>query len=637
MFRLRSACLRRTASYQNNTPWLHANSLSEKDIHMKTENSLTKHLKLIPRLMKYAGKDKKWMIISWILAALGGIASLGPYVCIYFLVRELMMRQSDPSGLLPGQLDQYGWLAVQAVALSYMLYGFALGSSHWAAFRLIGRLRIKMLRHLEKLPLGFHLANPSGALRKTIEKNCENSENFVAHQLPDTIQATVIPVAFLACMLWFDWRLCLICLTPIVIGFWILNSMLEGYRGDFLTQYQNAMSSMGAGAVEYVRGISVVKVFGQSLYAFTRFHEAILNYKKFITAYSLSVEKPMAIYITAINGFFFLLIPSGILMYCYAQGPTARESFVISFIFFMIFTPLVPVMLTRIMYSSSNKLICSQALDSMEEILKQPLMEQPAVPKTPDSFKISFNDVSFAYSDDTPNVLTNFSFTAKPGGITALVGHSGGGKTTIINLIARFWDIDSGSITVGGLDLRDLEYEKWMSQVGLVSQEPKLFAMSIADNVSFCNPSASRQEIEGALTQAQCNDITAKFHNGMDTMIGADGVHLSYGEMQRICLARAILQNPPVLLLDEVMAFADPDNEYLIQQALTALMQDKTVIMVAHRLSTVKDAQNILVLDNGNIVESGDHHTLMKQQGIYRKMFDEYRTASRWKLGGAHA
>ena len=586
------------------------------------------------RLMTHMGSDAKWMILSWVLSALGSIAGLGPYICIYFVARQLMQIQINPGQEVSPMLLHYGWMGVKAVMVSFSFYGLALFCSHVAAFRLMERLRVQLLRHLERLPAGYHLSQPSGKLRKIIDQNSENTEKFVAHQLPDMVQAVTTPLAFVGCMFWFDWRLCLACLLPTLAGFLILRSILKDYSGALLTRYQTALADMGTGAVEYVRGISVVKVFGQSLGAFTRFHGAIREYKQFVTAYALSMERPMALYFTVINSVFFLLIPAGILIHSLARSGEERGAFILSFIFFMVFTPLIPFLFMRIGQAASVKMICSQALDEIEGVLSSPPMADPDHPVLPENHGICFENVCFAYEKGGPLALDQVSFCAEPGELTAIVGPSGSGKTTIVNLIARFWDPDSGQIRVGGVDLGRVGHRKWMSRVGLVSQDPGLFSMTLGENVAFFAPKAGRKEIEKALLLAQCDDILSKLPRGLDTPMGDGGVHLSYGEMQRVALARTILQDAPILLLDEITAFADPENEYRIQQALSCLSRDKTVIMIAHRLSTIRRAHGIVVLEGGRVVARGCHDQLMAKPGLYRKMYREYQTATTWKLKG---
>ncbi|MBS4534964.1 ABC transporter ATP-binding protein [Clostridium sp. D2Q-14] len=590
-----------------------------------------KKKRLLSRLINYSGKYKVTMILSWFFSALGGIVSLGPYICIYFVARELLDAGENPAMLNNGQMAHYGWMAVTLTGLSFMLYGLGLLFSHLTAFNLIANLRIKLLQRLGELPIGFHIANPSGKLRKIIEKNTESMENFVAHQLPDLVQAIITPLAFLASMMIFDWRLTLICLIPIAIGFVILSSMLKGESNGFLEQYQKSQADMSNAAVEYVRGISVVKVFGQTVHSFKRFYSSIMNYKNFVTQYALSMGKPMSGYITSVHGIFFVLIPVGILLYQFSSN---SKGFIMSFIFFIVFTPLIAVMLMKVMYSSSNQLITTQALDTIEELLNEKLMLQTTNVQSPSSYDIVFDSVSFQYEKDGAKVIDQLSFTAKAGTVTALVGASGGGKSTVVNLIARFWDVDDGSICVGGVNVKDMDYTQWMSRVSFVFQDVNLFKMSIAENVAFSRPSATEEQIRKALHLAQCDDILEKLPNGIHTVVGTKGVYLSGGEMQRIALARAILKDAPVILLDEATAFADPENEYKIQKALDVLMKGKTVLMIAHRLSTVTGADQILVLENGKLIEKGSHRELIEHGGTYAEMYQEYQSGTSWKIGG---
>ncbi len=586
---------------------------------------------LLLRLMTHAGASKISMVLSWLFSGLGGIISLGPYICIYFVARDLLNAGGDVSLIESGVLTGYGWQAVGLTGLSFLLYGIGLMLSHFTAFSMIANIRIHLVKHLGELPLGYHIGNPSGKLRKIIEKNTESIENFVAHQLPDLVQAIITPIAFLISIFIFDWRLALICLLPIGVGFVILRSMLKGESDGFLEQYQASQADMSNAAVEYVRGISVVKVFGQTVHSFERFYKSIMSYKSFVTQYALSMGKPMSGYITAVHGIFFVLIPAGIVFYEHSVSPRA---FILSFIFFVVFTPLVAVLLMKVMYSSSNQMITKQALDTIEAILDEPPMPMASNPQQPRQYDIKFEDVSFQYEDKGEAVIDHLSFEAKQGTITALVGASGGGKSTVINLIARFWDVGQGAIKVGGIDLRDLDYKAWLDQVSFVFQDISLFKMSIADNVAFNRPSATEAEILKALHLAQCDDIIEKLPQGIQTVIGSEGTYLSGGQMQRIALARAILKDAPIILLDEATAFADPENEYKIQKALDVLMKGKTVLMIAHRLSTVTGADQILVLNKGRLVEHGNHQSLVAHDGTYAKMYREYQTGTSWKIGG---
>lgn len=581
--------------------------------------------------MHYAGKYKITMVLSWIFSALSGILSLGPYICIFFVAQELIASDGNPAALADKTMAGYGWLAVNLTMLSFMLYGLGLLCSHLTAFSLAANLRIRLVRRLGELPLGFHSLNPSGKLRKIIEKNAENTENFIAHQLPDMAQAIVTPVAFLASMFYFDWRMALICLIPIAAGFIVLRSMLKGESDVLLENYQKSLGDMSNAAVEYVRGISVVKVFGQTVHSFKRFHDSIMTYKKFVTEYALSMEKPMSGYIAAVHGIFFVLIPAGILLYQLSNG---LESFILSFVFFIVFTPLVAVVLMRIMFSSSNRMITAQALDAIEKLLGEKPLLRTENPRQPATYDIVFDSVSFRYEKEGAAAIDGLSFTAGAGTVTALVGASGGGKTTVANLISRFWDVDSGSIRVGGVDVRDMDPEEWNSRISFVFQDVNLFKMTIAQNVAFSKPEATVEEIKNALHLAQCDDILARLPDGMHTVVGTKGIFLSGGEMQRIALARAILKDAPIVLLDEATAFADPENEYRIQQAFNVLMKNKTVIMIAHRLSTVTGADQILVLEDGRLAEAGSHKVLMEKEGLYARMFREYQSGTAWRIGG---
>lgn len=584
--------------------------------------------KLLPRLMHYAQSYKISMVASWVFSAISGVITVGTYLLIYRAANAVLLYgRKVPTD----QLADFGWQAFQVISMGFGTYGLGLLLSHLSAFHMMSNIRIQLIRHLEKVPLGYYSKNTSGELRKTIEKSVESTENFVAHQMPDMAQSFVMPFVFLAGMFYFDWRMSLVCLLPILIGFTALSMMLKGEKTGLIEQYQKAMGEMSAAGVEYVRGISVVKVFGQTVHSFKQFYSSIVKYKKFSMDYVMSMKTPMSIYITAVNGLFFVLIPAGIILYNASGDP---ERALHSLIFFVIFTPLVSTILTRIMNCSSNMMMASQALDAIEEVLHSPQRDLSAAEPLSRDHSIEFRDVTFRYQDGAEPALDRLSFAAKEGTVTALVGPSGSGKTTVANLIARFWDDYEGSILIGGKDLRALDYQAWMKSCSFVFQENQLLKMSIADNVSFCKKDATEQEILRALHEAQCDDILEKLPHGIHTVIGTDGVYLSGGEQQRIALARAILQDAPIILLDEATSFADPENEYLILRALDRLMKGKTVIMIAHRLSTVVGADNIIVMKNGAVEEQGTHPELLQKGGMYAQMYREYTSSTSWRIGG---
>lgn len=594
-------------------------------------NLNNKKTSIVSRLMVYAGKYKIHMVLSWIFSAISGILTFGPYLCLFYVANELIAHGMDLTSLNKDILTYYGWFAVKLTGISFMFYGFALMFSHITAFNLMGNLKILLIDHMDRVPLGFHTTNSSGKLKKIIEKNSHDTENFVAHQMPDTVQAVVTPITFLIVSLYIDYRLTIACVIPIAVGFIALSKMMNNAENEFLTQYQTSLEEMSNASVEYVRGISVVKVFGQTVHSFKRFHDAIMNYKNFVIKYALSWKKPMGIYYTAIHGIFFTLIPAGIVIY---QAVTGSKDFIVSFIFFIVLTPMVVTMLFRIMNCSSKKMIAEKSLDRIDEILKEKPMNTATLPKKNTGFDIKFKNVSFSYPGAATKVLENLSFEVKEGTVTALVGMSGGGKTTVANLIARFWDVDKGSVSIGGIDVRNLDYDEWLSNMSFVFQDVKLFKMSISENVAFDRPNASEEEIMRALHLAQCGDIIEKLPEGIHTIIGTKGVFISGGEMQRISIARAILKDAPVILLDEATSFADAENEYKIQQALNVLTKGKTVIMIAHRLSTITGADQILVIGNGKLIEKGTHLELLKKEKFYFNMYRQYQTGTSWKIGG---
>lgn len=585
---------------------------------------------VLGRLFQHMGMFKITMVIAIILSAVSSVINLYAFVCVYNVAKEIVQSLGNIHSLDQTYMVDMGWRAVFLILTSFGLYGMALLFSHITAFNTVAKLRIQIVRHIGNLPLGYHTTNPSGKQRKIIEKNSDNLETLIAHQIPDFAGAVALPVAFLVFMFVYDWRLSLICLIPILVGFGILYYMLKDESEGFAKQYQKSAEDISNAVTEYVRGIAVVKVFRQTANSFQRYKAAVKEYGDYLLKYALSMQNTDSAYHAAINGIFFFLIPGGIILFNAGSNP---EKTVLSFLFFAVLIPTVVTILARIMNSSSNLMISQASLDAIDQILRERPLPETKTPQLPKSYDISLDHVSFSYEDAAGKALDDVSLDVPEGTITALVGESGGGKSTVANLIARFWDVDEGVIRVGGVDVREMDYKYWMEQVSIVFQDTNLFKMSIMENVAVFNPDASREDVLQALHLAQCDDILEKLPQGADTVIGTKGIYLSGGEMQRIALARAILKNAPVVLLDEATAFADAENEYLIQKALDELLRGKTVIMIAHRLSTIIHADQICVLERGKIVEKGTHRELMDLHGVYAGMYEEYQSSISWRIG----
>ena len=583
------------------------------------------------RIFSYMGKFKITMALSIVMAAVSAVINLSAFVCVYNAAKEIVKSMGNFSSLDQVYLTSQGWQAVFLIAAAFGTYGVSLLFSHLTAYNTVANLRIKLINYTGELPLGYHSVNPSGRQRKIIEKNTDNIETLIAHQMPDTVQAAVLPLAFLVFMFIYDWGLSLICLTPILIGFIILASMLKGASQGLVKQYEKSAEDISNAATEYVRGISVVKVFGQTANSFRRYKAAVKEYSDYSIKYALSMENTDSAYNTVINSIFFFLIPGGIILFNSGGDP---ERMILSFIFFAVLITTVVTILSRIMKSSSNIMVSKSSFEAIDKILAEYPLPVTTSLKLPDDYDIALDHVSFAYEEGAEMALDDISLTIGQGTITALVGESGGGKSTVANLIARFWDTQQGSVTVGGVDVRDMDYDMWMKQVSIVFQDTSLFKMSILENVAFYTPAAEREEVLRALHLAQCYDILEKLPDGVDTVIGTKGVYLSGGEMQRITLARAILKDAPVVLLDEATAFADAENEHLIQKALDELLRGKTVLMIAHRLSTIIHADQICVLERGQIAERGTHLELLQKNGVYARMFEEYQNSISWRIGG---
>lgn len=586
--------------------------------------------KTIGKLLKFSGPFRITILLSAVFSAFSAVINLKAYLCVYGVAKVLIQSSGNFGALDLAAMKALGMQAVWYVCMGFGTYGMALLCSHISAYNTVARIRMQLIRHLGTLPLGYHILHPSGKQRKIIEKNTDNLEILIAHNIPDYVQSLVLPIAFLVFMFRYDWRLSLICLVPILIGFILLFSMLKGESSGFIEQVQKSGEDISNAATEYVRGIAVVKTFGQTASSFRRYQRSVKDYADFMTKYAFSMENAFSLYTTIVNAVFLFLIPGGIVLYNLGGG---AEKTIMTFAFFAVLIPLVASILTKLMHSSSNLMLADASFTAIEEMLaEKPLAETKKLP-VPQNGEIRLDHVSFQYEAGV-KALDDVSLTIRPGTVTALVGESGGGKSTVANLIARFWDVSEGSVTVGGVDVRKLDYADWMKHISIVFQDTNLFKMSVAENVAMYKPGASREEIMEALRQARCEDILEKLPNGVDSVIGARGVYLSGGEMQRIALARAILKDAPIVLLDEATAFADAENEYLIQKALDVLLRGKTVLMIAHRLQTIVHADQIIVMQRGGIAEQGTHEDLMQRQGVYAKMYHEYENSISWKIGG---
>lgn len=584
----------------------------------------------ISRLLEFAGVYKGLIIIACILAGVSAVLMLCPYIALWFVVREVLTVLPDMAAINAGKLVAYAWWAVAFAVSGFIVYFAALMCSHIAAFHTAGNMKSQVLRHLAKLSLGFFTDNTSGRLRKIIDENSAHTEAFLAHQLPDIVGAAVTPVAMLILLLTFDWRLGLLCLVPLIAGFVIQARLMQGDSANFMSKYQDALEDMNNEAVEYVRGIPVVKVFQQTVYSFKNFHSSIMRYKQYVIEFTLACRGPMTAFTVAVHAAFAVLIPAGIV---FIKNAADYKGFLLDLIFYIIFTPACAMMLNKIMYATRYKLIAEESVRRIDSLLAEVPLQPAAVPESPTDASIQFEQVTFAYAGSAEPVLTDISFTVRPGETVALVGSSGGGKSTVASLIPRFHDVAAGCVKVGDIDVRRIEEKQLMAQVAFVFQNTELFKTSILENVRAARPNASRAEVMEAVKAAQCSDIIAKLPVGIDTVIGTKGVYLSGGEKQRIALARAILKDAPIIVLDEATAFADPENEYKIQLAFEKITQGKTVLMIAHRLSTVQNADRILVIEKGKIAEQGTHQELLDRNGIYTAMWAEYKKSIAWGVG----
>lgn len=575
--------------------------------------------------MEYAGKHKYFTYASWALAAISAFVALLPFIYIWKIVKEVLdvaPNFSEAVGLVKN-----GVMAMVFAVAAFLIYISALLCSHLAAFRVATNMRIATTEHIAKLPLGFADSFGSGKLRKIINDSTGATETYLAHQLPDKYAALATPAGLLVLLFAFDWRLGLLSLVPVILAFLIMSAMTGKRMAEKMKQYNNALENMSNEAVEYVRGIPVVKTFGQSVFSFKKFKSTIDEYQKWVVAYTKDMRVPMMFYTAAINGVFAFLIARA--LWFTADGVT--NAFLLNLIFYIVITPVISLTLTKMMYMSENNMIVKDALERIDGVLSVGPMSESKTPEHPADSSVELNDVHFSY-DGKNEVIRGVSMNIGAGQTVALIGPSGGGKSTLAGLIARFFDVKSGSIKVGGADIREIPKEELMNAVSFVFQDSKLIKATIAENVKLGKPDATDEEVAAALHAAQCDDIIQKFPDGAGTTIGTKGVYLSGGERQRIAIARAVLKNAPIIILDEATAFADPDNEAKVQKAFSELSKGKTVIMIAHRLSTVADADCIYVIKDGLIAESGRRDELLEKNGVFAEMWKEYAASVEWKV-----
>lgn len=579
----------------------------------------------LSRLMSYAGRHKILTYLSWILSVISALLALVPFWYIWRIIHDILEVSPDFSRAY--SITHYGWQAVGFAVISVIVYIAALMCSHISAFRVASNIRKELMRHITALPLGVTEKYGSGKLRRIVNTSSSATENYLAHRLPDKAGAVATPAGLLFLLVVFDWRLGLLSLIPVVLGFLIMMKMTGKNMEQKMEEYQNALSDMSNEAVEYVRGIPVVKTFGQTIFSFKRFKGTIDNYEKWVIAYTKALRLPMMFYTTAINGVFAFLIAGGII---FARGGVT-DTLLLNLIFYIIITPVIGTTLTKIMFMSEDAMIVNDAINRIDEVLKEKPLPECRKVQEPFNYSITLEEVSYSY-DGKKNALDHISLSIGQGQKAALVGPSGGGKTTLANIVTRFFDPQKGRILIGNVDIRDIPKEVLMNKISFVFQDSRLIKDSILENVRMGKPNASREEVMQALDAAQCMDIIEKLPDGIDTVVGTNGVYLSGGEQQRIAIARAILKNAPILILDEATAFADPDNEVRVGQALSVLSKGKTVIMIAHRLSSITDADCIYVLRDGKIAESGTHEELIAQNGIFTHMWKNYSEAAKWKI-----
>ncbi len=587
---------------------------------------MEKQKPLLKKLYAFAGGHKHLTNLGMILSGISAVMSLLPIIFIYLGVSEIITIY--PNIALTDTIVTNAWLAVGSAIGAMVVYLIALMLTHISAYRIAKNMRKTALNHIMTLPLGFFSNMGSGKLRRIINDSAGATETYLAHQLPDLVGAYTTPIAVLIVLFVFDWRLGLISLSPIILAAISMMSGMGKDQPERLKQYQTALENMNNEATEYVRGVPVVKTFNQSVFSFERFHGVINTYKKYVSQYSYRMRIPMTMFQVFLASTPIFLVLSSIFM---ISGQSDRTSFFLSFFFYLIFTPIASLMMMKIMWVMQHSMLANDALNRIDNLLNEKPLAKSIAPKSPKTADIEMENISFTYPNTDKKAVDNVNISIKQGQTIAFVGPSGGGKTTLATLIPRFWDVDKGTVKIGGVDVKNIENTELMKNISFVFQNTNLYKASILDNLREGKPHATSEEVNKALKAARCEDIIAKLPNGLDTVYGTKGVYLSGGEAQRIALARAILRDAPIILLDEATAFADPENEYQIQLAFNELTKGKTVLMIAHRLSTIKNADLIYVIADGKVAEQGNHDELVEKKGLYSEMWNEYNNAFIWK------
>lgn len=586
----------------------------------------------IKRMFQFAGKYHALTILACILAGLSTVLSMMPFICIWFVVRDMLHAMGEGNMALASESTAYAWMAFGFSAASIILYFIALNLSHLAAFRTAKNMKKEAMHHIVTLPLGFFSSNASGKLRKVIDDNAGLTEGFLAHQLPDLTGAVVMPIAIFAMIFIFDWRMGICCLIPLAISAFFLKQMMGGDNAEFMGNYMKALETMNKEAVEYIRGIPVVKVFQQTVFSFKNFHAAIDEYKQFATGYAITCRIPLTGFNVTLNGTFILLIPLVLFLWNGVGMSGDLQTMFLNFLFYSLFTPICTTMMNRIMFASEQLMSAKAAVNRIEEVLAEEPLKEPEKPQIPQDNSVVFDNVTFSYPGSNEKALDSVSFTVKEGQTVALVGASGSGKSTAAKLIPRFFDVGDGKVKIGGVDVRNMSKNELMSRIAFVFQNTKLFKDTLLNNIRMSKKDATAEEVKKAVKAAGCEEIIERLPEGLNTSVGTGGTYLSGGEAQRIALARAMLKDAPIIILDEATAFADAENEHKIQVAFEKLAENKTVLMIAHSLSTVKNADQIFVFKDGRIAEMGKHEELLDKNGIYSEMWRDYQTSVSWKV-----